>query len=220
MHCIHCKQLKVIKMSTIIKISSKEKDTSIRIKEKTKKMLEAISIGKETHDEIIKRLIKLANQMSAEKGTRIIEKGSITGTEYERLNKQFEITYNDDNYSVICIFNDLTIINMLRKNNLIRNNTNKKIPDWEINLKIVNVRKNNEKWQAPSHDNPQLYDLLYFACLKNILEEFFELNLYELMTEQDLLDIERWEQAYKRNKLSQSSLDIDIHKRNNLKRIR
>ena len=65
-----------------------------------------------------------------------------------------------------------------------------------------------------------LNHLLYFACLKSILEEFFELNLFELMTERDLLDIEKWEHVYKRNNLSRESFDIDIYKRNkNLKRI-
>ncbi|MFH1408409.1 MAG: hypothetical protein ABIH34_00735 [Nanoarchaeota archaeon] len=208
-------------MDAIIKISSKEKDTSIRIKEKTKKMLESLSIGKETHDDIVRRLIKLTNQMSAEQGTKIIEKGRITGTEYERLNKQFEISHHETNYSVVGIFNDLTIINMLRKNKLLRKNMDKKIPDWEINLEIVNVKKDNGKWTAPSYDGPPLYDLLYYACLKSILEEFFEINLFELMTERDLLNIEKWEQAYNRNDLSKESFDIDINKRNNtLKRIR
>ena len=62
------------KMSDIIKVDSKEKSTSIRLSEKTKKALESLASGKETHDQIISRLIKLVNTLSEEKGTKIVSR--------------------------------------------------------------------------------------------------------------------------------------------------
>ena len=47
-----------------IKIETKDKSTTIRINDRTKKMLEALANGRETHEEIVLRLIKLSQNMS------------------------------------------------------------------------------------------------------------------------------------------------------------
>ncbi len=70
-------------MATII-VNSKEKSTTIRLKDKTKKMLEAKAKGKETHEEIILRLIKMSDNLSND-GTTIIQKGNMIATKYEQL---------------------------------------------------------------------------------------------------------------------------------------
>lgn len=199
-------------MSTIISIANKERPTSIRLREQTKRMLDSVAIGKETHDEIVRRLIKTVNQMSSDGGTQIIEQGRISATNYARTHSDFTINFEKDTYEVVCTYNDLTIINMIRKNSFLKSNYHNKIPPWELNLKIVNIKKNDNGWKDPQKENPNILKTLYFACLKQILEDLFDIIIYEINTEEDLTNIDKWEDIYKRNNLSEESLDADIHR--------
>ncbi|MBN2422106.1 hypothetical protein JXB41_02675 [Candidatus Woesearchaeota archaeon] len=200
----------------IIEISSEDKSTTIRLKEKTKKMMEALSLGKETHEEILLRLIKIANQLAAQSGTEIYHKGGVIGTKYERLNRIFSIKRGKKIYSVVCTFNDLTIIDMLRKGGHIQNyiTNNRKIPQWELDLEIVNIKEGKGDWISPAvfkknHDKIE-FSLIYFACVKQVLEEAFDISIYEIITEDDLFNIEKWDKLYKRYNLSRDSFYHDI----------
>lgn len=202
--------------ATTIKISGKEKITSIRLREKTKKMLDALSQGKETHEEILLRLIKLANQLNKETGTQIMQRGNVTGTKYSRSHKTFTVDYKGEKYSVVCTYNDLTLVHMLRQSGSLRNYYAHKgeVPQWEVDLEIVNMRKGKGQWhptQSQGHgEGSRKSLLLYLACLKQILEEAFDITLYEINTEEEFFDQNNWRKAYRRNDLSEDSLDRDV----------
>ena len=53
-------------MENIIRVTSREKITSIRVTESTKRELESLGQSGETHEEIIKKLIKFAKSAFAE----------------------------------------------------------------------------------------------------------------------------------------------------------
>lgn len=201
-----------------IKISSKEKITSIRLKEKTKKMLEALGRGKETHEEILLRLVKLANQMNSQTGTEIVQRGRVTGTKYDRSNRIFTIEHKSHIYSIVCTYNDLTIINMLRQSSHMRKYIahDREPSQWEVDLEIVNIKKDRGNWQSPKsfeHQHPREFMLLYLACLKQVLEEFFDITLYEIDTEEDLFNPGKWDKAYERNNISRESFYTDVQEK-------
>ena len=185
-------------MSKII-VKSNDKSTTIRLKEKTKKMLEAVSKGKETHEEIILRLINMSEKLSNDNTTEIVQKGNMIGTRYETLNKTFEIYLDKQKYQVVCKYNDLSPISLMKKPLL----------DWEIDLEIVNVNK-GKGWVAPTNLTKQEFDKIYFICLKQVLEQTFDITLYQLSTLDDYLDINKWIEAYKKYNLSKDSLNQDI----------
>lgn len=201
-----------------IEISAKEKITTVRLTEKTKKMLDALARGKETHEQILLRLIKLANQLQSAPGTEIIKRGRVTGTRYERLNRMFTATCGGSTYSVVCTFNDLAALHMLRQSASIRHYIayDRESPQWEIDLRIENIRKGKEKWRSPDvfeQKEPRKFLLLYLACLKRVLQDSFDIILYELSTEEDLLSLGRWDEAYKRTELSRESFYNDVQRR-------
>lgn len=195
-------------MSTI-KINETNKITSIRIREKTKKMLEAVAKGKETHEDIIQRLIKLSNDLDNLNGTKIVEKGNTVGTKYEQKNKTINIEIKDKKYCVVCVYNDLSIIKIMQKNQIQNLRSNNHIVEWELDLEIVNINK-GRGWIKPSTLNTDEIRLIYLACVKQILQETFDIKLYELETEKDYLDIDKWTDVYNRNNLSRDSLNSDI----------
>jgi hypothetical protein len=197
---------------TIIKVHSKNKSTTIRISEKTKKMLEALAKGKETHQEIILRLIKQANSLSTDYGSKIIEKGHVIGTQYEKLHKTIEIEIADKKYSVVCTYNDLSLIVILRSNQL-KNLVGHNLPfEWELDLEIVNVRL-GAGWLNPSSLNGEERTLLYIICVKQVLEETFDIELYQFETKEDYLDIMKWSEVYDHHHLSRDSFNSDIRKK-------
>ena len=195
-------------MSTI-KISEKDKSTTIRLSDRTKKMLEASAKGKETHEEIIQRLIKLSNNLTAKEGTKIKEKGNITHTKYEQKNKTLDIELKGKKYSVVCTYNDLSIIAIMRNKQLQNMRTSEHDIEWELDLEIVNINKGSG-WIKPSTLKIEEIRLIYLICVKQILEETFDIKLYELLTEKDYLDASKWTDAYDRNNLSRDSLNGDI----------
>ncbi len=201
-----------------IEIPAKEKITTVRLTEKTKKMLDALAKGKETHEQIILRLIKLANQLQSPAGTEIHQRGRVTGTTYERLNRIFTAKCGGSTYSVVCTFNDLAVLHLLRQSASIRKYIayDRESPQWEIDLRIENLRKEGGKWRPPDvfeQKEPREFLLLYLACLKQVLQDSFDIILYELSTEEDILSLGRWDGAYKRNELSRESFYSDIQRK-------
>ncbi|MBU2561221.1 MAG: hypothetical protein KKD17_02905 [Nanoarchaeota archaeon] len=194
------------------------KITSLRVTQKTKKMLEALAIKKETHEDIILRLIKMAKNLSDENGSKLIERGNVTGTKYERIHRTFKIKTEKANYSVVCTYNDLILLSMLRANKRLKgyiSNRNKEF-DWEVDLEIVNVRIEEGKWEEPinlkSKDRKE-YLLIYLVVLKDILEETFDINIYEITALNDYFERDKWERAYKENNLSLESFHSDVQKK-------
>ncbi len=203
-------------MQETITIQEKEKITTLRITDRTKKILESLAVGKETHEEIILRIIKLAQGMSSEGGTQIIEQKNIIGTKYHRLHKTLSIKIANKLYETLCTYNDLGSIDMLRKSKEMREYLFGKgnSPEWELHLEIANIKEKG-KWVNPQDfksKNKKEYFLLYFAALKQILEETFDIKAYEILTDEDYSSLEKWQKVYKRFELSQESLDTDIVK--------
>jgi hypothetical protein len=192
--------------------------TSLRVTQKTKKMLEALAIKKETHEDIILRLIKMANNLSEENGSKLIERGNVTGTKYERVHRTFKIKTEKAKYSVVCTYNDLILLSMLRANKRLKgyiSNRNRDF-EWEVDLEIVNIMIEEGKWEAPinlkSKDKKE-YLLIYLVILKEILEETFDINIHEITALNDYFERDKWEKAYKENNLSLDSFHSDVQKK-------
>ncbi|HJX06305.1 MAG TPA: hypothetical protein VJ461_06360 [Candidatus Nanoarchaeia archaeon] len=202
----------------IITVQTKEKYTTLRLSERTKKMLEAQGKGKETHEQILLRLIKISENLSSEQGSQIMQKGNVIGTKYERLNKTFGLSIDDKKYLVVCTYNDLSIMATIRNKKFqqvkIVGSPNHmpidvKNIDWEIDLEIVNVNKGNG-WVKPTTLSFEERNLLYFICLKQVLEETFDIKLYQLSNIEDYTNIDTWNEIYSKHGLSRDSLRSDI----------
>jgi len=83
--------------------------------------------------------------------------------------------------------------------------------EWELDLEIVNINK-GFGWTKPSTLKIEEIRPIYLICIKQVLEETFDIKLYELLTEEDYLDEGKWTEAYDRNNLSRDSLNSDIRK--------
>ncbi|MFA6073165.1 MAG: hypothetical protein WC758_03565 [Candidatus Woesearchaeota archaeon] len=192
-----------------IKINTKDKSTTIRISDKAKKMLESQAKGKETHEEIILRLIKLSENISTEQSSKFVDKGNIIGTKYEQKNKTMNVEIDNKKYSVVCTYNDLSIIALLRSKQL-KNYINEHLySEWDLNLEIVNVNS-GKGWQNSAKLELEEEKILYFACVKKILEETFDIKLYKIETKDDYLSDEKWSESYEKYDLSRDSLRSDI----------
>ena len=205
-------------MSDIIKVDSKEKSTTIRLNKTTKKALESLASGKETHEQIVLRLIKMANTLFADQGTQILNRKNAIGTRYEKSHKTISIETSKNKYKLVCTYNDLGIFNILRSKQLTKNYQDGQIniSEWEVDLEIANIQKNNQGWVQLSKltNNDKIESLLlYFVALKHILEESFDIKLYEFSTNDDFLNLDNWDKAYKRNSLSSSSYYSDVEKK-------
>ena len=93
-------------MEEIIKVSRQEKITSLRVSERTKRELESFGTSGDSHEAILKKLIKIAR--STESKTRVIKNKNMIGTEYDRSSKIFNIETEKDKYSVVCTYNDIS----------------------------------------------------------------------------------------------------------------
>jgi hypothetical protein len=193
-----------------VNVSSNEKSSTIRLKQKTKNMLEELAKGKETHEQIILRLIKLANVLSSNNNTAIIEKGNIIGTKYEVTHKTLKIKINNLEYSVVCRYNDISIMALLQNKSL-KELTHGGDFDWRLDLKIVNTN-HGSGWQDPEHMRDQEKNLIYFICLKELLEDIFDIKLYQFETIEDYFNGDIWSNAYEKNNLSKDSLHFDIRR--------
>lgn len=191
-------------------ISSNEKSSTIRLKQKTKDMLGELAKGKETHEKIILRLIKLANALNSEKNTKIIQKGNIIGTKYETAHKTLNIKINNIEYLVVCKYNDISIIALLQNKSLRKLSQQQEL-DWRLDLKIVNINSGNG-WRDPKTIQNKEKNLIYFACIKQILETIFDIKLYQFETIEDYFNVDTWSEAYKKNNLSKDSLHFDIRR--------
>ena len=221
LHTMHALHATVIFMkSKIIKVDEKEKPSSIRVSNKTREMLVALARGKESQEDVLLRLIKLANSLSTPQETSIIEKENIIGTRYGQKHKTIDIELKKKKYSVVCTYNDLSLMATLRHAQLDAINTTgipeqmrqkalKHSIDWEIDLELVNINSGGT-WYKPTKINSFDEKLLYLICIKEILEETFDINIYELVTQEDYLIIDKWIETYNRNKLSRDSLRVDI----------
>ena len=221
-----------MKQEYVIKVSSKDKISSIRVTEKTKRMLESFGRGGESHEEILLKVLKLMETGLVESGTQIISKNNVTGTKYKRLHKTFRIETDKGIYSVVCVFNDLSIIWALKRNKQMHNymhNANEL--EWEINLEIVNFKYNPRKDEGAKAVTRQIkqdawmdpmklreldyneYILIYLVCIKQILEKAFDIQIYEIMKYSDYLNVSKWKEVYSRNQLSMESFYNDIEKK-------
>ena len=97
----------------------------------------------------------------------------------------------------------------MRNNQLQNIRSNEHDLEWELDLEITNINKGSG-WIKPSTLNIEEIRLIYLACIKRILEEIFDVKLYELLTEKDYLDTSKWTEAYDRNNLSRDSLNSDV----------
>lgn len=225
-----------------INVSTQNKSTSIRLSERTKRMLESLAKGKETHEQILQRLIRMASLLDDSgyangsgygggsasgagyadgtgDGTSIGVRDNIVATQYARLSTTLEIDWDTNRYEIVCTYNDLSPLVLLRSRRL-RNvaqhgNSPNNVPpatlDWEIGLEIVNVNR-GEGWTRPSALSERERTLLYLVCVRQVLEDTFNVKLYELETEDDYQSQMKWTKAYNRNNLSKVSLRSDILK--------
>jgi hypothetical protein len=193
-------------MNNVITVEGTEKASSIRVSNKTREMLSALAKGQESQEDVILRLIKLANNLSNE-GTKIIEKGNVIGTKYLQKNKTLQISLKNKKYSVVCTYNDLSVIAIMQHKQL--QNITRNPLEWELDLEIVNINK-GFGWTKPSTLKIEEIRPIYLICIKQVLEETFDIKLYELLTEEDYLDEGKWTEAYDRNNLSRDSLNSDI----------
>jgi hypothetical protein len=194
-------------------ISQENKITTIRVSERTKNLLDSVAIRKETHEGIILRLIKMAQSMADSSGTEIIRKNNISGVKYERPHKTITIQTEKHKYEVVCVYNDLSIYNLWRHNKRVAQKISEEPEqEWELDLEIVNIRKDSGKWGLKIQDKTELL-ALYLASARNILEQIFDIKMYELVTEKDYFNIDLWRTAYKRNNLSEESYYKDIEKK-------
>lgn len=205
-------------MENIIKVTKKEKITSIRVSESTKRELEGFGNSGNSHEEILKKLIKLAKSAFTDSETKLIKKGNIIGTKYGKLNKTFNIETEKNKYSIVCKFNDLSLMNLMLENKNLKENLSK---EWEIDLEIINIHIQNKEqktvtWKSPNilyEKDKHEYLLLYFIAVKQVLEEMFSIKIYEITTQDDYFNTEKWKSAFIRNKLSMESFYGDIQKK-------
>ena len=64
--------------------------------------------------------------------------------------------------------------------------------------------------EEPILNDRQEYFLLYLVAVKQVLEEVFSIKIYEIATQDDYFNIEKWKSAFIRNKLSMESFYKDI----------
>lgn len=207
-------------MEHIIKVTQQEKITTIRVTESTKKELESFGSAGNTHEDILKKIMKIVK--SADSETKVVRQGNAIGTKYGKLIRTFIIETDKGKYSIVCKFNDLSFMNLMLENKNIQENFAK---EWELDLEIVNmmvdVQKYTKKQRTVIWSNPDIlcksdkheYLLLYLVAVKQALEGIFSIKIYEVTTQDDYFDIEKWRSAFARNKLSMESFYKDIQEK-------
>ena len=174
----------------MINVNSNEKSSTIRLKQKTKDMLEELAKGKETHEEIVLRLIKLSNTLNSENKTSIKQRDNIIGTKYERVHKTININLNGQEYLVVCTYNDLSLIALMQNKSLKEFSQNKQL-DWRLDLEIVNIN-DGSGWKEPKTVDLKQVNSIYFVCVKTILEDVFDIKLYQFSKLLDYFEIDNW----------------------------
>lgn len=202
-----------MRLKHTIKVTSKEKMTTLRLSEATKKELESFGRAGETHEEMLLDVLNLLKNMVKDSETKIIQKNNVIGTKYGRISKTFDIEIDKKKYSVVCTYNDISVIVMLRNN---RSLSSQLSPEWEVNLEIVNFKAEVADWQNPNilyNKDKKTWLLLYFIAFKEVIEEMCNIKINEFSTVENYLNYDIWKQAYLKYKLSLESLSKDIEKR-------
>ena len=117
----------------------------------------------------------------------------------------------------MCAYNDLTPFMKYRFLNLNDPIIQEKSRDWEVDIKIVNIRVGKGKWEDPDSlliDNQELI-LLNLVILQRKLDHYFNLLSMQFSIEDDYLDIDKWKKMYKSNNLSMESFYNDVEKKIN-----
>ncbi len=209
-------------MENIIRVTSREKITSIRVSESTKRELESFGQSGETHEEIITKLMRFAKNAFTESDTRLIKNKNVIGTKYGKLSKNFQIETEKDKYYIVCTFNDLSPMALIYANKSLQENLTK---EWELDLEITNIGMNAKpnagknqiiNWKSPQiiqQNDPKEFLLLYLVSVKQVLEYIFSIKIYEMIIREDYFDTEKWRKAYNRNNLSMESFYHDIQKK-------
>ena len=209
-------------MENIIRVTSREKITTIRVSESTKRELENFGQSGDTHEGIIIKLMRFAKNAFTESDTKLIKNKNAIGTKYGRLTKTFEIETDKGKYSIVCTYNDLSPMALISANKNLQGNLTK---EWELDLEIVNIGMNAEPdtgkdkitdWKSPQilrQNDRQEFLLLYLVAVKQVLEYIFGIRIYEMTTRKDYFDTEKWRNAYIRNNISMESFYHDIQKK-------
>jgi len=213
----------VVKMEKIIKVTRNKKITTLRLSESTKQELESFGNSGETHEEILKKLMKLTKNNIIKSETELYKAGNVIGTKYGKLSRTFNIETEKNTYSIVCTFNDLSIMNLMLENKYIQEQGSFS-KEWELDLEIVSlgiIDKNNYErimtiWNTPDSlhkSDKQEYLLLYLIAVKQVFEETFSLKIFEINTQEDYFDVEKWRLTFIRNDLSMESFYNDIQKK-------
>ncbi len=209
-------------MGQIIEVKSVDKITTLRVTEKTKHELESFGSKGETHEGIIKKLMHIAQNTLNESSSQIFKRNNVIGTKYSRLSKILTIATDTAKHTILCNYNDLSFMSVIRNKRDLREQLT---GEWELDLEIINISTDAAKftdkkkivtWRDPKifqkHD-PTEFSLLYLVAVKNVLEEMFSVKIYELVTQEDYFNPEKWRKAYLRNNFSMESFDRDIEKK-------
>lgn len=209
-------------MTAVIKVTSEDKISSVRVRESTKRLLESFIQNGETHEETLVRVLGLLKNVLSESSTKLIKQKNVLGTKYGRLSKAFDIDIDNERFTIVCIFNDLTPLNIISYNKDLQEHFTK---EWEIDLEIVNIstdaheyteKKGMVSWKDPKtfrENNKKDYLLLYLIAVKQVLEFMFGKKINEIINSEDFFDIYKWKEAYKRNNLSMESYYHDIEEK-------
>jgi len=210
----------------MIRVTSREKITTIRVSESTKRELESVGQSGETQEDTLKRLIKFAKNAFKESDTKVIRDKNIVGTKYGKLTRTFDIETDKKKYSVVCTFNDLSPMALAG-----RKLSSGKYNEWELDLELVNlgISKSEEgnftsnytktlnsinlSWSSPSilyTNDKEEFILLYLIAVKTTLEDIFGIRIYDIVTAKDYYDLEKWRNAYLTYHLSMESFYRDI----------
>ena len=188
-------------MKPTIKITSTEKITTIRLSESTKRELESFGHAGQTHEEILLGALKLLKNLKLPSETRVTASGGVIGTKYSRLSQTLNIEIDLEKYSLVCTFNDISFIPFTKST------------EWELDLQLVNLKQSTTPWKDPRNLNPKTRRLLYFIAFKQILEEGFNIKIYEILTLDDYFNYDKWKTVYTIHQLSMESFRIDVEEK-------
>ena len=198
------------------KVVPDKKETTIRLKLPTKRLLDEVAFGGETYDETIRRLAGIVRNLSGG-SPHLVKKGNVLGMNYERLQRTFDIPLGES-YEVVCSFNDLRALTAaLQKGSRSSPapSASESRSEWEIDLELLNVRTSDrEPWRSPQRFlDSRTLALIYFVALRKIFEEVLFLPVYEFSFEHDYFSLDKWQEFYTKNGLSQESFYQDVEKR-------
>ncbi|MBI4981477.1 hypothetical protein HZC30_08060 [Candidatus Woesearchaeota archaeon] len=188
-------------MKTTLKITSTEKITTIRLSESAKRELESFGHAGQTHEEILLGVLRQLKNLKLPSKTNVTATGEAIGIKYGRLNRTLNIEIDQEKYSLVCIFNDISFIPFTKST------------EWELDLEIANIKIGSGSWKDPLSLNSKTRLLLYFIALKQILEDLFNIKLYEILNLDDYLNYDKWKAIYTIHQLSMESFRTDAEEK-------